>query len=169
MNLELLYPFPRLVSQRLTLSQVEDVNLDHFVEITSFNDKARTREEAIELLTLIKNQYNNFFGITWGMYFNEELIGTIGFYRGFENETGEVGYVIRESFRRKGFLKEAMETVIEFGFKQLELRTISAFTPDYNHGSVAALKAFGFKKTEEELGVHRKWVLNNELYSIEDL
>ncbi len=159
MKLNALEPFPRLKTKRLVLDQLVKENVRQLLEITSFNDRAKTEEELDQLLQTITEQKKGKQGIVWALYLDKEVIGTLGFYRGFENKEGEVGYVIREKYRRQGFLTEALTEVVRFGFEQLELNSISAYTTDYNHASVLALEQFGFIKTEMHSGIHRKWVM----------
>ena len=161
MNLNALEPFPRLQTKRLVLDQLVKENVGQLIEITSFNDRAKTEEELDQLLQTITEQQKGKQGIVWALYLDKEVIGTVGFYRGFENAEGEIGYVIREKYRRQGFLSEALTEIVHFGFEQLELNSISAFTPDYYHASVLALEKFGFTKTEIHSGLHRKWVIES--------
>jgi len=159
LNLNALEPFPRLKTKRLVLDQLVKENVRQLLEITSFNDRAKTEEELDQLLQTIAEQQKGKQGVVWALYLDKEVIGTLGFYRGFENKEGEVGYVIREKYRRQGFLTEALTEVVRFGFEQLELNSISAYTTDYNHASVLALEQFGFIKTEMHSGILRKWVM----------
>ncbi|MCB0482020.1 MAG: GNAT family N-acetyltransferase [Flavobacteriales bacterium] len=162
MNTIVLEQFPRLESERLRFEQLIDVNLEQMLEITSFNGRATTHAEVVKLLGEIEIHRNNKAGITWGIYLATELIGTIGFYRGFENEWGEVGYVIRENFRRKGYVTEALRTVLRFAFQKMQLKGVSAFTTDDNSPSMGVLCKFGFEKSEEFSGLHRKYMRVNE-------
>lgn len=164
MSLDKLHPFPELKTERLKLSTLDRVNIEHLLEITSFNNRANTKQEAENLVATINNQRLNAEGITWGLFLKSELIGTVGFYRGFNNQEGEVGYVIRDPYRRKGYLKESLSAVLKFGFEELKLTAISAYTPDFNHASIAVLNSFEFIKTEDFSGVHRKWLLKSELF-----
>jgi ribosomal-protein-alanine N-acetyltransferase len=159
LNLNALESFPRLETKRLVLDQLVKENVEQLLEINSFNDRAKTEEELDQLLRTIAKQQNEKQGVIWALYLDKEVIGTLGYYRGFENKEGEVGYVIREKYRRQGFLTEALTEVVRFGFEQLELNSISAYTTDYNHASVLALEKFGFIKTETHSGLRRKWVI----------
>ena len=159
MNLNALEPFPRLETKRLVLNQLLEEDVEQLLEINSFNDRAKTEEELDQLLQTIAEQQNEKQGVIWAIFIDQEVIGTVGFYRGFENDEGKVGYVIREKYRRQGFLSEALTEVVRFGFEQMELNSISAYTTDYNHASVLALAKFGFIKTETHSGLRRKWVI----------
>nr|MCH9822851.1 hypothetical protein [Bacteroidota bacterium] len=69
----------------------------------------------------------------------------------------DLEYIINHANDRVIFADE----VIRFGFEEMKLDAISAYTPDYNHASVQALEKFQFKKTEEHSGIHRKWLLSS--------
>ena len=161
MNQKALDPFPKLKTNKLVLDQLLKEDVGHLLEITSFNYRAKTEEELDQLLLKINEQFEAKTGITWALYLKGEILGTVGFYRGFDNDEGEVGYVIREKYRKQGYLTEALTEVIRFGFEEMKLDAISAYTPDYNHASVQALEKFQFKKTEEHSGIHRKWLLSS--------
>lgn len=163
MNDEVFNVFPELKTSRLFLRELIDPDLDHMLELTSFNNRANTKQEVIDLLKSIHMGFRNKEMITWGLYRSNELIGTIGFYRGFANNSGEVGYVLRENFRRKGFISEAMEMVIKFGFKALKLDVITAYTSDDNKASIAVIKKFGFAKTDKFSKEFRRYELKREL------
>ena len=84
----------------------------------------------------------------WAIQQKEEskLIGTISLWNFNEAKTiAEVDYELHPDFHHKGFMSEALESVIEFGFTKLELVTIEAFTDAKNINSQLLLKKFNFK------------------------
>ena len=118
------------------------------IEIASFKSGSATAEQALEKIQRTNTQFQEKIGITWGIEFNGEVIG---YYRGFENECGEIGYVMRSDFKRRGFMLEATEAAIEFGFKQLELKRIIAVTAIENTPSLELLQRLEFAVTEEKI------------------
>jgi ribosomal-protein-alanine N-acetyltransferase len=54
----------------------------------------------------------------------------------FENNTIEVGYGLNPAFQNKGIMTEALKCVIDYGFNELKLIKIEAFT----HYKMRALK-----------------------------
>ena len=85
-------------------------------------------------------------------------MGTVGFYRGFTNKTGEIGYVLNEAFRGQGFMEEALKSAIYYGFSQLELETIIAYTDGDNHSSIRVLLKTGFTEIVSDNPEYRKWI-----------
>lgn len=159
MNVEVFNGFPNLKTKRLELLRLDNPIYEHFLEITSFNRRATNKAEAEALLNSIHNGFDQQQAITWGLYLNSELIGTVGYYRGFDNSVGEIGYVIRENFRHKGFAKEGVSCVIEFGFDLMKLDCITAFTADENVSSIGLLESFGFGRTDVFFEKYRKYEL----------
>jgi ribosomal-protein-alanine N-acetyltransferase len=84
--------------------------------------------------------------VHWGIVptAHDHVAGTIGFYRGFDDARGEVGYVLRPAYRGRGLMREALALVLADGFGRLDLRTVVAFTEPTNAPSVALLRRAGF-------------------------
>lgn len=59
-------------------------------------------------------------------------------------ESRELSYLIREEFSRQGYMKEALQAVIDYLFTQEKVECVSArcFAP--NEASLALLKSLGF-------------------------
>lgn len=139
--------FPVIETDRLLL---RDILLDEAAgiqEILFYNQKvADTIEEATKILKKVDLNYRDGSGINWGIVIPEtnEIIGTIGFYRGFDNETGEIGFVTKEKFRRQGYTIEAVLKLVEYGYSQMRLKKIVAFTNPENFASQNLLKCAGF-------------------------
>ena len=72
-----------------------------------------------------------------------------GYFRGFENKTGEIGYAIHKKARRNGYTLEAVGATISYGFKELGLNRITAFTIEENKGSIGLLKKAGFSLSKQ--------------------
>ncbi|MBW2195777.1 MAG: GNAT family N-acetyltransferase, partial [Deltaproteobacteria bacterium] len=82
---------------------------------------------------------------------NNELVGTCGYYRGFAENSGEIGYLLNSSYRGFGIMTEAIKLIVAFGFERLKLNTIIAYTNLSNPASLAVLKRVGFTKVNSDL------------------
>lgn len=58
----------------------------------------------------------------------------------------EIGYNLRRSHWRKGFVSEAVARIVEHGFSELGLHKIKADTDPDNAGSNALLESLGFRR-----------------------
>lgn len=145
--------FPILKSKRLTLREL------------SFNDtqaifKLRSNKKINKLITrqipknlndaekFIKTCYSEFKKenrIFWAIEFNNTIIGTIVLHKiSMLNNYAEIGYELNTKHQQKGFMFEAMKTVLEFAIHNLKLKTIEAFTHKNNIASIALLEKHNF-------------------------
>lgn len=118
------------------------------IEISVYDGKfARNELEAIGVGEKIENDCAEGNSIHWAICDAEDgnILGTIGFYRGFSNSTGEIGYVIKQEFRMNGYCTKAIKCVCEFGFSNLQLNQIVAYIESGNVGSKRALENNGFR------------------------
>jgi ribosomal-protein-alanine N-acetyltransferase len=103
--------------------------------------------EAAEIIASLEEVRAKNEGITWGIALADrcELIGTIGFYRWKkEHFRAEVGYLLHPDHWGKGLAGEALDAVVEHGFKVLGLHSIEAVTDPGNTASNALLARHGF-------------------------
>ena len=143
--------FPVLQTERLTL---RELNLNdtkaifrlrtkkevvEFIDRKTLNNLSETRAFIERISKLTSNNKGVFWVIESKI--NSQVIGTIGL-RNFEDEEdyAEIGYELEPSYQQKGFMSEAFNVVVEYGFKQMELKTIEAFTHKNNRASIALLE-----------------------------
>lgn len=117
------------------------------IELAGFRKQDSTIDDAKDLYNRSHRGFQEQSAITWAMECDGQLVGTIGFYRGFENETGEVGYIMKQAFQRRGFMSEALEAVTRFGFEAMQLQRITAYTDINNRASVSLLVKHHFTNT----------------------
>ncbi len=85
------------------------------------------------------------------------FIGRCGFTRvDFKNRVGELGIVIGlNNFRGKGYGTDAVKTLIQFGFDELNLRKIKASVFDFNTPAI---------QSYQKCGMEIEGTLKQELY-----
>lgn len=144
--------FPALKSDRIILREIRYDEAPGILEILYYNQKnASDVNEAIQILKKVDFNYRNGSGVNWGIVIPDtgEIAGTIGYYRGFEDNTGEIGFVTKEKFRRKGFTFHAVQLLTEFGYSKMNLQKIIAYTNPDNVASQNLLKKTGFVQTND--------------------
>lgn len=74
------------------------------------------------------------------------IIGWCGYHTWYvDHRRAELGYGMAEDqFKKKGFMTEAMEHIIPYGFEVMNLHRIEALTATYNKASKAVLRKFNF-------------------------
>lgn len=145
---------PTLRSERVLLRQLESRDLGAIVDISFYDGVRATDEnEAAAMLRKIEQDCARGESIHWGICLRsadnpgDAVVGTCGFYRGFPDSVGEIGYILREPYRGRGIMRSAIELVVTFGFEQLKLSSIVAFTDPDNAASISVLQRSGFVAT----------------------
>ncbi len=85
---------------------------------------------------------------------NNECIGECGFHTWKPyHQVAEIGYHLRKDIHKnKGYMSEAMEEIIKFGFQEMNINRIEAFISPDNVPSLKLVKKFGFSYE----GLHRE-------------
>lgn len=91
----------------------------------------------------------------------EELIGEISLHLSEDKKGAEIGYWIGEPFWQKGFVTEAVDRVLKFGFEDLKLERIYATCNEENEASWRVLERHGMEKKGQQ-GRILPYVLNRE-------
>ncbi len=122
-------------------------------------DNFYTIEAQRKILMESYKQFLNGLSANFGIYNEKGLIGKIqisgiiyGVFR-----SGIVGYSMDASEQGKGYMKEALNMVLDYGFNELELHRIEASTLVDNLRSQNVLKGCNFI----ELGMNKNYLLIN--------
>jgi ribosomal-protein-alanine N-acetyltransferase len=172
--------FPELETKRLILKEIipdhasDFFNLRSNPEVMKFLDRpmAKSIDEIYTLIQLIQDRKVSGDGIAWGI-FDKNLphhkIGNIGFHNIIkEHYRAEIGYILKPHFHRKGIMFEAMNRVIDFGFRTLKLHSIEANINPNNTASKNLLIKSGFIREAffRENYYYNGQFLNSEIYSL---
>ena len=77
----------------------------------------------------------------------DDLIGKcILFQFSQENHRAEIGFILNRKYWRRGFMFQALESVIDFAFGPLNLHRIEADVDPHNVGSLGVLEKLGFQR-----------------------
>lgn len=127
-------------------------------------NQAQTLEDAIEMNSRITTDYEKGDSIHWVIIDNssKKVVGTCGYYRGFNEGVGELGCVLLPQYRGQGFMTDALDLVINFGFNDMRLLRICAITTKQNEKAIQLLKRLHFIEVSM-LDDDIKFELNREL------
>lgn len=145
--------FPVLKNERITMREIMRDEVSDIIEISFYDSKpAKDFAEAKEMLERITNDYMSGNTVHWGIIENVsgKITGTCGYYRGFENDTGEIGCVLLTESRGKGLMTDALKLAINFGFDKLKLLKIKAITSPSNIKAIALLERTCFNKLKSD-------------------
>jgi len=148
-------PFPILRTSRLMLRKVSRIDVHEIFflrsdpRIMKYLDKAaaHTVDDAVTFIDKIESQEKSAEAIMWAIVMNneEKLIGTIGFWNMTpEHYRAEIGYALYPDKQGKGIMQEAMEAVLNYGFRVMHLHSVEANVNPGNAGSIKLLERNGF-------------------------
>jgi ribosomal-protein-alanine N-acetyltransferase len=149
-------PFPELVTDRLVLRQMTRDDAPALQQLRSNEDVmkyinrplTRTLEEAESWINLIIEALESNNGISWCICLKESPaihVGNIGLWRiDKENHRAEIGYMLEPHLQGKGIMYEALNKVLEYGFREMKLHSIEGQIDPRNAASAALLKKAGF-------------------------
>lgn len=154
-------PFPEITTARLKLRDYceGDYTRVFFLrsdpEVTKFikREHPKAVEDAIDFVKKVQNSMADGANVNWAICQHDkpEMIGSICLWNFSKDlKTGEIGYDLHPAFQNKGFMNEAFQAVLGFGFKTLKLNNIKAYTHHANENSINLLKKNGFVILAEE-------------------
>lgn len=141
--------FPILKNERILLRELRDSDIQHLIEISFYQGTpANDLLEAQMMNGRIKLDYESGESIHWVIVsvLDGEVLGNCGFYRGFRNDFGEIGYVLKKAHQGKGYITEAVSLMLAYGWQELKLKGIKAITSSNNQASINVLKRAGLKQ-----------------------
>lgn len=145
----------KLKTERLILKPIDESHVEDILKIRS-NEVVnqfvkrippKTNYDALDFILTIKKRVQNNESLNWGIsYKNQQnLIGTICLWKFSEDRTeAEVGYELLPEYHRKGIMSEALTAVLNYGFNELNLQEILAFTNKFNENSKGLLVKHDF-------------------------
>jgi [ribosomal protein S5]-alanine N-acetyltransferase len=155
--------FPVLRTQRLRLRALTAADGPALFAIHSDPEWMRwygvdplvEESQGAQLAELFASWFNAGTGYRWGLERKEDrrLIGTCGLFRWNKSWHNCVtGYEIAQDCQGKGYMREAMESVLDFGFNMMLLHRIQAETHPDNINSIELALRLGFRFE----GIHRE-------------
>jgi ribosomal-protein-alanine N-acetyltransferase len=78
----------------------------------------------------------------------DQTIGRCGYHNWYpQHKRAEIGYVIFDEVHRgQGYMNEALQSIIDYGFNRMDLNRIEAFAGPNNAPSVHLIEKYGFKR-----------------------
>jgi len=149
-------PFPILKTERLTLRCLElsddqllfKLRSNKIVNKYIVRPKQKDIKEIRAFISKINAEINNNEWIYWVISLKDDptLIGDICLWNFSDEKTvAEIGYELDPAFHGKGIMTEATKKIIEFGFQEIELDAIEAYTHKNNNNSTKLLQKYNFK------------------------
>ena len=153
--------FPNLVTERLTLRQLEVTDEQEIFTLRSDSEinkylgrkPANTMEDARNFINGILEHSKTNDSFYWAITLtgNQKLVGTICLY-GFseENNNCEIGYELLTDYQGQGIMTEALEKVVDYAFNTIGVQKIEAYFHKDNQRSTQLLENLSFKNSYQQ-------------------
>lgn len=163
-------PFPILESERLCFRKLTNEDAP---EILALRGNPETMQfiprplitdfdGALAHIKMINDKIEDNLDINWAVTIkgSDKCIGIMGFYRTQpEHYRTELGYMITPENWGKGYVTEAVKTLIHFAFNTLNFHSIEAVIDSRHSASERVLQKVGFEK---EAHFKENFYYNNE-------
>ena len=171
--------FPVLSTERLILRDtlLSDAEKILFLRSDKVVNKFISRPlttglpETITWINMVQNGFDDRSTINWSICLKEKnkMIGTICFWNFSEDrKTAEIGYGLDPAYFNQGLMSEALKSILKFGFQELELENMEAYTHFANEASIRLLLKHNFSqithKKDEDDPNNRIFCLNVKEY-----
>lgn len=154
-------PFQELKTKRLLLRKLKESDWDVVSYLRSDpivnqfvkRSTAETKEKALEFIEKANKQTDTSEIYQWCISLpdDQKMIGSICLWNlSDDRKIAEVGYDLAPAHHGKGIMNEALIAVIDFGFNQLKLDKIEAYTQRNNKNSKKLLEKNGFAIAEDK-------------------
>lgn len=165
---------PRLRLRKLNMRDAQDIfnySCDPQVARYVLWEAQRSVADARAYLRYMLRKYRAGEPASWGIELKEtrRIIGTIGFmWIQRDNSSAEVGYSLARAHWNRGIMTEALQALLDYGFRGLNLNRIEAQHETENPASGAVMRKCGMLRE----GLLRQRMMNKgkyvdvELYAI---
>jgi ribosomal-protein-alanine N-acetyltransferase len=133
-------------------------NAEHYIEqLSTASDEALMQYFGFKTAEELQNQKDKVKGgmKTYRTTFqifqlmkkeNQEIIGSFAFHNWYPmHQRAEIGYAMNnEEYKRKGYMKEALQVIIPYGFDYLNINRMEAFIHPDNTASRRLVEGYGF-------------------------
>ncbi|MDE7340386.1 MAG: GNAT family N-acetyltransferase [Lachnospiraceae bacterium] len=115
-----------------------------------------TVEEAEEFLTNVENEWKKEKPqfLEFAVIYDDEHIGAVSVY--FENDTGELGWIIHKDHWGNGFAYEAAKALIDYVKSEIKVNHFLAHCDTENTASYKVMEKLGMSRTGEWGGRRNK-------------
>lgn len=122
-----------------------------------------TVEEVEDFLADVENEWKKEQPkfLEFAIIYNDIHIGAVSVY--FENDSGELGWIINKNYWRRGFAYEAAKALIDYIKTEIKISHFLAHCDTENIASYKVMEKLGMNKTGEWGGRRNKSALEDSL------
>ena len=134
-------------SDALPLFNVIDRNREYLRQWLPWLDTSRNADDTLYFIRTTLEQYANNDGFAAGIWFQDSVVGTIGFHKvDWLNRSVEIGYWLSADCQGKGIVTRASKAFIDHAFNEWHLHRVQIRCAVGNARSCKIPERLGFKK-----------------------
>ncbi len=147
--------FPTIETARLILREIrQEDSIAIFKNFSDpeigkwfFEEPLTEMEQVNQFLAEFDRDFAQKKGITWALTLKEgdSCIGTCGYGHVEFGDRGEIGFDLAKDHWGKGLMTEALQAIIDYGFKILNLSKVEAHSYTYNVRAIRLMEKLGFR------------------------
>lgn len=153
--MNLFHPFPIVETKNLCLRKMtpeDTADIFHMrrdPRMIEFTDSRldESKEETKSYIEKMNKGVDEGKWIIWAIEHkaSKKVIGSISIWNmDIEQESAELGYGIIPEYQNRGFMKEALSGVVNYGFSVMNLSALDAYTEEKNMSSIGLLESCRF-------------------------
>ncbi|MCF2948970.1 GNAT family N-acetyltransferase [Paraglaciecola aquimarina] len=144
----------------VTLFTVIEQNREYLKQWLSWLDLVKTSSDSQTFIETCIYRHNNQESSSFGVFYQTQLVGIAGFNKfDFANKSAEIGYWLAQAYCGKGIITSVVNTLLDYGFKDLELNKVEIHCAVNNLKSRAIPERLGF--TFEANLRQREWLYDS--------
>lgn len=174
-------PFPNIETKNLLLRKMNYSDINDLFEMRKdprmnmYTDTKldETVEETKSYIDKMNKGIDANKWIIWAIEFkgSNKVIGSICIWNiDSVKKSGELGYGIIPDYQGQGLMQESILYAVDYGFNEMNLKTIEAYTEENNIKSINLLKRCNFTliKTVDDKGYFHNRVYHMMVYNLEN-
>ena len=154
--------YPKITTPRLVLKEIEDADAEAFARLAKDDELNKYwgydwRENATEaepdamwFLQDVRKDFKQKNELPLGIYWEDKLIGEVVLHNFGYRAEAEIGMRVLPEYRGRGFAREALIHLMDYGFVKLNLERIEAKCFKENAASAYTLKSAGMRSCGED-------------------
>jgi [ribosomal protein S5]-alanine N-acetyltransferase len=173
-------PFPVIETKNLSLRRMTNDDTYDIFELRKdprMNEYTDTRldespEETKSYINKMNKGIDEGKSIVWAIEHRQlkKVIGSISIWNiNLEQRSAELGYGITPGYQNKGLMKEALLSVVDYGFNVMNLSALEAYTEEKNIKSIKLLEGCKFIEVNrvDDEGCYSDRIYHMVIYRLE--
>ena len=129
------------------LFKLTDSSRDYLREWLPWVDATKSVDDSKSFIQMAMNQYDSNNGFQAGIWFNDRLVGCIGFHAiDWANRKTSIGYWLGQGFQGHGIMTKATKALVGIAFGEYKLNRVQIEAAVENHKSRAIPERLGFQQ-----------------------